>query len=35
MPRINMRFWDPKGEVFGIPTWPWRMGPDPDVMATK
>ncbi|MGW4381087.1 RRQRL motif-containing zinc-binding protein [Kitasatospora sp. NPDC004531] len=22
------RFWDPDGERFGIPTYPWRMAPD-------
>ncbi|GAA4859659.1 RRQRL motif-containing zinc-binding protein [Kitasatospora terrestris] len=22
------RFWDPHGERFGIPTFPWRMAPD-------
>ncbi|MFC8450602.1 RRQRL motif-containing zinc-binding protein [Kitasatospora sp. NPDC057223] len=22
------RFWDPAGERFGIPTFPWRMAPD-------
>jgi len=22
------RFWDPLGERFGIPTFPWRMAPD-------
>jgi hypothetical protein len=21
------RFYDPDGEVFGLPTWPWRMAP--------
>lgn len=23
-----MRFWDPDGRRFGIPTYPWRMAPD-------
>ena len=27
MPRISKRFWDPEGERFGIPTYPWRMAP--------
>ncbi|PBC72158.1 hypothetical protein BX265_6779 [Streptomyces sp. TLI_235] len=22
------RFWDPHGERFGLPTYPWRMAPD-------
>ncbi|GAA5004313.1 RRQRL motif-containing zinc-binding protein [Kitasatospora paranensis] len=22
------RFWDPDGERFGLPTYPWRMAPD-------
>jgi hypothetical protein len=22
------RFWDPAGERFGLPTYPWRMAPD-------
>ncbi|MET9324051.1 RRQRL motif-containing zinc-binding protein [Streptomyces sp. NPDC003038] len=34
MPRTSPRYDDPKGEEFGIPTWPWKLGPDPEVMAT-
>jgi hypothetical protein len=34
-PRPDMRFWDPKGEKFGVPTWPWKLGPSPDQWATE
>lgn len=34
MPRTDMRFWDPTGAKYGLPTWPWKLGPSPDVMAT-
>ncbi|WP_329583616.1 RRQRL motif-containing zinc-binding protein [Streptomyces sp. NBC_01361] len=34
MPRINLRYLDPEGERFGIPTWPWRMGPPQEEWAT-
>ncbi|MEU8193317.1 RRQRL motif-containing zinc-binding protein [Microbispora amethystogenes] len=27
MSRIRARFWDPAGKRYGIPTYPWRMGP--------
>lgn len=27
MSRIRARFWDPTGERYGIPTYPWRMAP--------
>ncbi|GAA2350629.1 RRQRL motif-containing zinc-binding protein [Streptomyces violaceusniger] len=33
-PKANDRFNDPDGEKFGIPTWPWRLGPDPSELAT-
>jgi hypothetical protein len=33
-PKPNDRFNDPDGEKFGIPTWPWRLGPDPSELAT-
>jgi hypothetical protein len=28
MSRAVVRFWDPAGTRFGIPTFPWRMAPD-------
>ena len=28
MSRGHQEFWDPAGERFGLPTWPWRMAPD-------
>ncbi|MER7350425.1 RRQRL motif-containing zinc-binding protein [Streptomyces aurantiacus] len=34
MPNISLRYWDPDGEKFGLPTWPVKMGPDPEVLAT-
>ncbi|MFE2693654.1 RRQRL motif-containing zinc-binding protein [Streptomyces mirabilis] len=34
MPTTSLRYWDPKGEKFGIPTWPWGMGPPKEEMAT-
>jgi hypothetical protein len=34
-PRTDMRFWDPTGAKFGIPTWPWRLAPPPDEWATE
>jgi hypothetical protein len=27
MSRGYREFWDPAGERFGLPTWPWRMAP--------
>lgn len=33
-PRTNSRFMDPKGLKFGLPTWPWKLGPDPAEWAT-
>jgi hypothetical protein len=24
---VSARFYDPAGDVFGLPTWPWRMAP--------
>ncbi|MFF0249589.1 RRQRL motif-containing zinc-binding protein [Streptosporangium sandarakinum] len=27
MSRIRARFWDPAGQKYGIPTYPWRMAP--------
>ncbi|ONK09268.1 hypothetical protein STBA_71230 [Streptomyces sp. MP131-18] len=30
-----MRFWDPTGARYGLPTWPWTLGPSPDHMATE
>ncbi|GAA3472874.1 RRQRL motif-containing zinc-binding protein [Nonomuraea roseola] len=27
MSRIRARFWDPTGQRYGIPTYPWRMAP--------
>ncbi|MGN9845072.1 RRQRL motif-containing zinc-binding protein [Nonomuraea sp. H19] len=27
MSRIRARFWDPAGERYGIPTYPWKMAP--------
>jgi hypothetical protein len=24
---VSARFYDPDGELFGLPTWPWRMAP--------
>ena len=27
MSRIRAAFWDPAGDRYGIPTWPWRMAP--------
>lgn len=26
--RYRVRFWDPEGERYGTPTYPWRMAPD-------
>ncbi|MFI5688433.1 RRQRL motif-containing zinc-binding protein [Streptomyces sp. NPDC051636] len=34
MPKTSLRYWDPEGEEYGLPTWPLRMGPDPEVLAT-
>ncbi|MEV6133132.1 RRQRL motif-containing zinc-binding protein [Streptomyces violaceusniger] len=34
MPRTDLRFLDPEGKRYGIPTWPWRMGPPPEEWAT-
>lgn len=28
MSHIRMRFWDPYGHKYGIPTFPWQMAPD-------
>ncbi|MFG2729779.1 RRQRL motif-containing zinc-binding protein [Streptomyces canus] len=25
---MSVRFWDPVGTTFGIPTYPWRLAPD-------
>ncbi|GLP71120.1 hypothetical protein TUSST3_77400 [Streptomyces sp. TUS-ST3] len=25
---MSVRFWDPDGSKFGIPTYPWRLAPD-------
>ncbi|GAA2035320.1 hypothetical protein GCM10009839_40010 [Catenulispora yoronensis] len=33
MPRIAVRFYDPTGSRYGIPTYPWRLAPDG--LATK
>jgi len=27
MSRGHRQFWDPEGDRFGLPTWPWRMAP--------
>ncbi|MBB6473269.1 RRQRL motif-containing zinc-binding protein [Sphaerisporangium rubeum] len=27
MSRIRARFWDPAGEKYGLPTYPWQMAP--------
>ncbi|MFI9588273.1 RRQRL motif-containing zinc-binding protein [Streptomyces sp. NPDC052236] len=35
MPRTDKRFWDPAGEKFGLPTWPWKLGPPPEEWATE
>ncbi|MEU5108206.1 RRQRL motif-containing zinc-binding protein [Streptomyces sp. NPDC021354] len=34
MPRASRRYFDPEGKKYGIPTWPWGMGPSPDEWAT-
>jgi hypothetical protein len=34
-PKTSARFDDPKGVRFGIPTWPWRCGPDKTELATE
>lgn len=34
-PRTDLRFWDPEGSKYGLPTWPWKLGPSPAEWATE